>query len=214
MGAKRVAIGIGLLFLLLAVSRSEPAHALPLANGDFSLGNTGFASDYAFSPGDIFGEGSYDVVADPQLAHPFATSYGDHTSGDGLMLAVNGAVDAGRAVWSETVDVLPDTPYVFSLWVSSWFAGSPAHLAVRFDGSVVGELDAPSAAGVWQRFSAPWTSGPDSSVTIAIEDLVTAEGGNDFALDDLALRVVPESTTAALVLLGLSVLAVGGSRRA
>ena len=82
---------LGFVFLAAPLGAQEL-----IPNGDFELGNSGFASAYSFSPGDISSAKTYDVLADPQAAYGGATSYGDHTSGQGLMMAVNGALDARR----------------------------------------------------------------------------------------------------------------------
>ena len=207
----RLRAPIGALAWIAAAT--QPVSALPVVNGAFSLGNTGFTSAYVFSPGDVFEEATYDVASDPNASHPFAVSYGDHTSGSGLMLVVNGALEAGHTVWSQTVGVDPGTAYRFSLWVSSWYPASPAHLSIHFDGTLVAEFDAPSATGSWTRFATSWDSGAASSLTIEIRDLATAQTGNDFALDDIELRVVPEPGTALLVFLGLAALGSGGAAR-
>lgn len=94
----------------------------PLINGDFEAGNTGFSTDYSYDPGGIYTAGEYDVVTNPTLAHndPQVASFGDHTSGSGLMMVVNGASSANQIVWSQSIEVFPNTDYEFSAWVASW----------------------------------------------------------------------------------------------
>src|SRR4051794_30751823 len=100
--------------LLLAAS---PASAGFIVNGDFEQGNIGFSSQYTYSPGNIGPAQSYDVLPNPQPAHGADTaSYGDHTTGHGLMMAVNGAEVPNQIVWSETIAVNPGSNYDFSLW--------------------------------------------------------------------------------------------------
>src|SRR5262249_4207848 len=73
--------------------RTVPSGSNLIANGDFEGGNTGFTSQYTYSPGDIGPAGSYDVVDNPAHSRPHDTnpvSYADHTTGRGLMLAANG----------------------------------------------------------------------------------------------------------------------------
>ncbi len=74
-----------------------------IVNGDFEAGNSGFTSDYTYSPGNLNPAGRYAVLTDPNSAHGQATSFGDHTTGYGLMMAVNGANLANQIVWSQTV---------------------------------------------------------------------------------------------------------------
>lgn len=113
----RLLVGIG----FVAVFGSAPAQAGPIVNGDFELGNVGFNSDYQYSPGNFTAWRTYDIVTDPSLTHASAASYGDHTSGSGFMMAVNGADVANAVVWSQTVAVSPNTDYDFR-------PGSPAGL--------------------------------------------------------------------------------------
>src|SRR5262249_9477766 len=90
-----------------------------LLNGDFEAGNTGFTSDYTYSPGDISPEGTYNIVRNPHDSHPGGASFGDHTSGTGLMLAANGASNTNLVVWRQSVAVVPNTTYEFSGWGAS-----------------------------------------------------------------------------------------------
>jgi hypothetical protein len=170
------------------VAMAQPAGPNLIVNGDFEAGNTGFSSDYTYSPGNIGPQGVYDVLSDPSSAHPLATSYGDHTSGSGLMMAVNGATTAGLAVWSQSVAVTTNTDYAFSAWVASWWHDSPAELQFLINGNPVGIFNASSTTGDWQEFSTTWNSGSDTTATVEIVDLNTDSGGNDFTLDDLSLR--------------------------
>jgi hypothetical protein len=194
--------------LALALLTARPARADLIVNGDFEAGNVGFTSGYRYSPGNILDTGTYDVVTDPLLSQPFATSYGDHTTGSGRMLAVNGAEVPDLVVWSQTVAVDPGTDYAFSAWASSWFSLSPARLDFLFNGVSVGQFTAPLAAGVWARFAAAWNSGASASLTITIVDRNTDFSGNDFALDDLSLNAA-SAPAAVPGPAGLSLLAVG-----
>jgi hypothetical protein len=142
------------------------------------------------SPDDGWPEGVYAIVSDPYRWHTLATSYGDHTTGSGLMMAVNGATIANQIVWSQTVSVSQNTTYTFSGWVSSWFSASPAVLEIRVNGNAIGTVTAPSTTGVWQPFSFTWLSGSSTTAVLSIVDLNTDYTGNDFALDDLSF--VPE----------------------
>ncbi len=179
------------------------AHANLIVNGDFESGNTGFASDYSYAPGDITPAASYDVLADPHDAHSAATSYYDHTLGtdQGLMMAING--DTAQGVpWRQTVTVLPNQLYDFAAWTSSWFGGNWA-LRMRVNGAAVGDdLTTPGSTGVWEQHTRQWASGSATSATLEIVNLSTAFAGNDFALDDLSFTLVPEPTSLAVIALG------------
>ena len=167
-----------------------------LVNGDFEGGNAGFTTQYTYSHGDIGPAASYDIVDNPAHSRPHdinPVSYGDHTTGSGLMMAVNGATTPNMLVWGETVAVEANSTFQFSAYISSWFAGAPAQLDVLFNGTSVGTMTAPSATGVWVPFSVSWNFGSATSAAIEIRNLSTADVGDDFALDDISLN--PPTTT-------------------
>jgi hypothetical protein len=187
--------------IALVLVSSQPARADLILNGDFHLGNTGFKSDYSYVPGNIIDLQTYDIVTDPIKASQYATSFGDHTSGTGQMLAANGSSTAGKVVWSQSLSVSQNTSYKFSAWLASWYPLSPAELDFQFNGKSIGTLTAFESAGIWKQFSATWNSGVDSSAFVSIVNLNTDFSGNDFALDDISLVSVPEPSSLAFVIL-------------
>lgn len=174
-----------------------------IVNGNFESGNTDFTSDYGYSPGNLIPEGLYDVIDNPQNSHPGFSPCEDHTSGDGNMMVVNGAGTPNQNVWCQTVNVLPNTQYVFSAWVTSVVAASPALLQFNINGTPLGPIfSAPGQTCVWQNYFQVWNSGGNTSATICIVNQNTNLGGNDFALDDLffnATCAVTDTVTVNLV---------------
>lgn len=162
-----------------------------ITNGNFEAGNTGFSTDYYFSSS-IYDFRQYTITRDPRLAHNQAASFGDHTSGSGFMMAVNGPrSETNLTVWSETVTVSQNMTYTFATWVASWSDYPPelnALLDFSINGQSLGTFRAPSPAGIWREFSSAWDSGSSTSASIRI--VVTNPGefiANDFALDDVSL---------------------------
>jgi gliding motility-associated-like protein len=177
-------------FYVLSASAADLNNNL-VVNGDFEQGNTGFTSDYGYSPGNLVPEAIYDVLDNPQDDHPSFAPCDDHTSGAGSMMVVNGAGSPNQDVWCQTVSVIPNAQYVLSAWVTSVVAGSPALLQFSINGGVVGPIfNAPSAVCNWQNYFQVWNSGANSSATICIVNQNTALGGNDFALDDIVFAPV------------------------
>lgn len=186
MKSNRILIGAACLVL------ATPAGANLLVNGDFETGNDSFATDYVYSPGNIFGAQTYDVVANPSSVHGQAYSYTDHTSGGGLMMAVNGSTNDTAVVWGQTVTDAPATGYRFSLYTSTWY--SHAAIQLRINGVDTGpEFLTPDVLGEWVLTVIEWQSGPATSATLELVNTSTAFGGNDFALDDLAFVAIADT---------------------
>ncbi len=187
-GLLRLRVIVGLAVVVFA--SAPPTQANLLSNGNFEAGNTGFTSDFSYVPGNITPAQSYDVVDDPASSHFLATSYGDHTTGTGLMLAVNGSNDTTSAFWRQLVAVAPQTSYDFSVWTSSWF--SPAEFSLRINGQRVGPTFlTPGSNGVWARTVIHWgSSGANTTALLELVNDSAVHDGNDFAVDDLGFVAI------------------------
>jgi hypothetical protein len=174
-----------------------------VTNGDFSAGNTGFTSQYAFkdlssgAPGCkcvLVPESDYGVGTNPNDYHSaFSAPNGDHTTGTGNMLIVNGAPTANVQVWAENIPVIPNTDYVFSYWATSVSPSNPATLQFTINGTQLSTitLSATASVGTWQYFSTTWNSGSlNGSYQIALVNQNTVASGNDFAVDDIVFAPV------------------------
>lgn len=165
-----------------------------VVNGDFSAGNTGFGSVYTYSPppSSILLEGFYSVFTNPNGVHTGFVAMGDHTTGTGNMMIINGAPSPDD-VWCQTIAVTPNTDYDFSAWFancSSILTGAPV-LQFKVNGVLIGTpTTVSSPIGVWTNFSTIWNSGASTSATICINDNVTIAGGNDFVIDDITFRKI------------------------
>lgn len=210
--------------LLLTSLSARPANLVP--NGDFSGGNTGFTSDYTYvngSSSSLIPEATYYVGTSPSLYHPSFANYGDHTSGKGNMMIVNGAPDTSFDVWRTASDITvsPNTLYYFEAWMSSAYPASPGALTFGLEGdasnATLGVGTAPTTTGTWVPLSFTWNSGANTSVSLYLKNANPVRGGNDFAVDDIFLGLQTSIHTpdegSTLALMG-SALAVGlGVRR-
>jgi hypothetical protein len=217
----------GACALTPAASAADPI----VPNANFSLGFSGFTSSYvnlpypgSYSPGLMYPEGTFTVGSNPAFVHDKWFSFGDHTTGNGSMLIVNGNRVANMTVWSTTVEVDSNTLYDFSAWAASTFWLSPSNLAFSINGTVLNSpLTLPSTLGSWQQFAAEWNSGNSTTAVLSLINLNTEWNGNDFALDDIALNVRPQVSPieyvepvpdagSTLALLGAALLGLAGFR--
>ncbi|MBK9356599.1 MAG: hypothetical protein IPN08_04270 [Bacteroidales bacterium] len=185
----------------VATAVMDVSHEL-VVNGDFSAGNVGFTSGYAYDPtanGLYAPESEYAINSDAQFTHTNFWGF-DKTSGTGTgnanFMIINGAKYAPQpTVWEQTVTVLPNTDYYFSAWAISLNDVEPfAQLRFEVNGTQVGTT-ASLGEGInndnnpWlpeDRFYGTWNSGASNTAVIRIIDLETAAGGNDFGLDDIS----------------------------
>ncbi|HEX5625530.1 MAG TPA: hypothetical protein VFX48_05905, partial [Saprospiraceae bacterium] len=169
-----------------------------ILNGNFEAGRTGFYTDYilgfmsCYGAGYLDCEGTYDVINNPQNGHTGFAPCGDHTSGSGLMMVLNGAA-AFQNVWCQNVPVMPDMDYVFTAWVTSVVGASPPILQFSINGNPIGpNFTSSGAVCTWEKYEVIWNSGSNTSAQICILNENTATGGNDFAIDDIGFRKICE----------------------
>lgn len=179
--------------VLLTVSAANSLAQNLVTNGNFDLGNSGFVSDYSYSPANMIPGGTYCVVDNPAMVHFAWSPFGDHTTGTGLMLVVNGdPISSSNAVWRETIPVTPGHGYQFSFWAASSHDDTPAQFEIRIsDHTVLTTPQLPATTGSWVQFRSEWKA--DTSATAQIEILLanTTIGATDFVVDDVAFTVLP-----------------------
>ncbi|MFN9970120.1 MAG: hypothetical protein ACK58T_09510, partial [Phycisphaerae bacterium] len=97
------------LVLAALAAACGTAHAQNVViNGDFEASNTGFTTAYSFAPGGNSTEGQYTIRSNPAGWNGSFRSTGDHTSGNGLMMVVNGQdLATPILMWGQSVNVVP-----------------------------------------------------------------------------------------------------------
>ena len=161
-----------------------------VVNGNFSQGNIGFTTDYSLGTGGSWGllsyEETYAVSTNPNLTHTNFVNCGDHTSGTGNMMVVNGSSVLNKSIWCQNVVVTPNTTYIFSAWFTSVVSSNPAVLNFNINGNPIGGWVSVSPTTCsWQNFYQTWNSGLNTNAAICIKNQNTATSGNDFAIDDI-----------------------------
>jgi hypothetical protein len=187
-----------LAFMATALAVGAGTSQNLVINGDFENGNTGFTTGYTI--GNLSGPGAYAIGTNPSTA-PGAfgdwCNCGDHTTGTGKMMIVNGATSASLPVWEETVTVTASTNYTFSYWGAEvdHDSSSLPHLSLSINGKVIGSSVFPEFSpdnnGQWQNYQFTWNSGASQSADLVLYDLNTDTAWNDFALDDISFSAVP-----------------------
>lgn len=163
-----------------------------VTNGNFSAGNTGFSTSYTYSASSCYVEGQYSIASSGSAVHTAFCSTGDHTSGSGLYMIVNGAPSITN-VWCQNMAVSINTWYRFSFWGMNVCAscGDSPQFSISINGTPASN---PCATFVfnttcsWKYYEVFWNSLGSTSANICITNLNTYAGGNDFALDDIEFR--------------------------
>lgn len=187
------------------ISNSTAESVNLIYNGDFSMGNTGFDSQHLLYPTNFENAaGAYGVVSDASLWGTNFPNCGDHSTGTGNMLVVNGtdhkSAGVGTSFWQQVVTLQGTTNYTFSFWVQSLSGNFPATIYVIINGSVYNLLPylAPSTTicGNWVQYSTNFFSGwLYNAAYIELADNNVSFIGNDFAIDDISLTSTSSCTS-------------------
>ncbi len=164
-------------------------------NGDFSTGAIGFSSEYRDSSS-VWNEGTYAVDVSPQNVHPGFAPCGDHTTGSGNLMVMNGNSLPNSIIWSQTIAITPFTEYEFSAWLTNVLYNASTLPLLQF--SINGQLlDDPFTSAQteceWSQFFTTWFSDTSTTATIEIINQSTFSNGNDFAIDDISFRGICRS---------------------
>lgn len=166
-----------------------------ILNGDFQNGTTAAANNFtaAYIPGTggswgvLSNPGQYAISTAPSLVHSNFLNCGDHTTGTGNMYVANGASTPNTIAWSQTVNVTPNTDYVFSFWQMNVLnAVETSNLQLYINTVPISAIVPTSTSGcVWQENTGFWNSGSATQAVLSIVNQSTLSSGNDFAIDDI-----------------------------
>jgi len=196
--------------LLLLIIGSNAINAQFLSNGDFESGGSGvgfLVNDYTLiNP--VTGNsnpGFYARTTNPVLMDASFISGGDHTTGFGNMIVVNGATTNNRFIWttSSTGGAIGGftvgTTYTFRYWIKSVSNQVTADEATRsniglifvnasnINPPVLNNL-APLPSAGWQQVSYSFVA-TANNILIRLRTLNGGAIGNDFAIDDFSITV-------------------------
>lgn len=162
-----------------------------VTNGNFNAGNTGFTTQFTYTPPPGGLASQYYVGPSSIAWNPGMANCVDHTTGSGNMIMFNGITTDNMIVWSQSVPLTANTNYLFSAWVESITTPRPAILQFNINGTNIGNIFTASVTNCqWQQFETKWNSGNNTTAVISIVNKNTVFGGNDFALDDISFAQV------------------------
>lgn len=151
-----------------------------VANGDFSLGNTGFTSQYNYIGN---WHTSYWIGPNSSLINPGWNKFGN----TGNFLIADGALNTNLYVWSQSIPVVPGKTYRFCFDYINTTINDPniPIIDARINGVSVAQVN-PGSFDPWKTKSVSWTAGPGvNTAVIRFYDLYNSYAGNDFGLDNI-----------------------------
>jgi gliding motility-associated-like protein len=169
-----------------------------IVNGDFSMGNVGFASGQIYS--NTYAPCNYYV--DNLWFGSLFPEGNDHTpTADGMYMHIDGCYTGATVLWQQTIaDIIPNTNYKFSFWATEADVAAPI-FDIHFIGNATGDnlMDTQTQTSftlwTWDEHGIPiWNSGDNTELTIRIVNLNINSMGNDFGLDDFSLQQICSDT--------------------
>lgn len=174
-------------------------HALgnAIVNGDFQTGALAPSTSAYTQSADMLPAQTWAITSFNTL-NPSWTDFFDHTTGDasGRFMVINGSASGGGPSWAQQISVLPNTFYSLSGWFASVNTAAPAALEFRVRDALgviaTNAFQLPNTAAVWTNMTFEFNSGSASTVTVQVWDTTALAYGNDYAIDDLSVTIVPQ----------------------
>ena len=161
-----------------------------IVNGDFSLGNSNFTTDYQYITNAGLGgvQKAYGIVSIANSWFQFFQPCVSNAPSAGNMMVIDGSTSNGGTdkVWGQTVTVVPNKTYTFSYWLQTIATPNQALIDVKINGVSIGTSSAPNTNCQTAQYTYTWNSGTNTSAQIAIYDRIFVANGNDFSLDDIS----------------------------
>ncbi len=157
-------------------------------NGDFSLGNVGFSTDYQFSQ--YGGSGKYGVAKNGNNANPNGWAHTKDKSGTGNLIWFDQSNAFKDLMWGQKISsIQPNTNYTFSCWIATLSVAQPAIIRIRINGvNISNNISAPVTPSVWRQVYIPWYSGNDTVANIQIINTGASDPGYDIGIDNISFR--------------------------
>lgn len=225
MKSKTLILILAILFSTSTTTWAAGITTSMITNGDFSLGNTGFSSDYASQvagTGSMWDPGTYTIDGSAAGNHGLWETGGDHTGGGGSFMLVNGSTGVGKTVWSQTVSTIMGWTYEFSLWAKNLCCTDGGvmtgpELSFWANGLELSPCGT-DGAGIWQACENSFLA-TSRTTTLEVRNGQTNYRANDFGIDDIYvghetdLTPTPEPVTLVTLGSGLTLLGLATRKR-
>jgi hypothetical protein len=140
---------VAAIALAASAQAAEPGH-----QRDFEAGDTGSAATTLRSFHRR--QAQYSITTNPNAVHPAFASFGDHTTGTGNMMVVNGSDSTSDRVWFQNgISVSSNTTYFFSTWIHTVYDLSPAQLNFSININSIGTTFTPGRSPTAGSSSSP-----------------------------------------------------------
>jgi len=203
-------IKLFIFFIIIAIIFSESLFASEkreyqlsnqmIVNGQFEDGNTGFYTDYIFSPSNMRLEGTYCLSQNPKKQYSRFDSCSDKTNQSGYMLLVNSSDIPDKIVWKQTVrGVELNSVYLFSFWSAVVHPANPPFFDVYINGTLMqpSPFYLPDDVCKWTEIKYIWNSNNIDTAEIIIINRNVRKSGNDFVIDDISFSIYCSLTASA-----------------
>ena len=188
-----------LFMLMLSIKSFSQSESSDLSknyvkNGNFEQGNIDFLSNYTYTEKDLYPEGTYSVVSNPNKLHSHFNSCSEHYKNNGgKILAVNGSTTKDKIIWQQKIKIKKKKYYEFAADFGKICGAPNPVLKFMINDEEIGNLhEVFSPIGTFSTYQVGWFSEKNTKITISIIDKCTAAGGNDFGIDNIVFKEVSE----------------------
>ncbi|MGQ1911477.1 hypothetical protein ACT3CE_17015, partial [Marinifilum sp. RC60d5] len=165
-------------------------------NGDFTLGNIGFQSDYYYCSRTYYRScrnrsSKYTIDDDTDAFGSDKSNCGGVTgnSNDNVLVVEGGNVNS--TVWEQDIDVDTDSYYTFSLNVTNLKNSSSDEFELIINGRVVLQFSTDNPCD-WKEYKTLVYSDTETQLNIQINNTSTTGTGNAFAFDGISMFKLSE----------------------
>lgn len=155
-----------------------------LLNGDFELDTMAFLSGYIYDTLLLSGQEHYTLTDNAKVSDPTLPNCFDHTRPTtGRFWLGECSNKANALLFSQSLSVLPNTPYRLSVWVCNPSQQPNASLVCTINGTPIGTAFSPSSQ--WTPYTFIWQGTTRSSLTLGIQTTGNTPTDTYVAIDDL-----------------------------